>query len=832
MNYAGIDLGTTNSAICSYDGVTVRLHKSPDTNDVTPSALFFDRRGNKHVGARAYNNAAHTPENAARLFKRLMGTSTPITLAGVGRTMTPEECSAEVLRTLFGYLPEDLRAPGGLAGTVVTVPAVFNQMQKDATVAAADAAGIGSVALMQEPVAAVMSVMKQRSTDGLFVVYDLGGGTLDIAIAEGIAGRVSLLAHGGIEMCGGRDFDRDVFRGVAVPWLREQFELPETFDTDVRFKKLVSMTLWACEKAKIELSARDDAIITLQESELGVRDLAGRDVFLDVPLSRAVLSELIADRVDQSIQSARETLRKAGLSSRDVDRLVFVGGPTFYGPLRERVASELGIAPSSDVNAMTAVAEGAAIFAESIDWTSQSRGRKSTRGSLKATSSSLALSLEFIARTPDTRGRVVARISGATPAGLELQIDSLDTGWSSGRCPLLDGATLDVPLAKPGDNQFKVFVIGPDGGPVALAQDRVTITRTAAAIDAIPASHSIGVEVRNKVGGRAVLDYLVREGDQLPKKGRKLFRPEESLKAGSSGALVFKLWEGEIEDNPSENRPIGVFQVTGKDFDSGVIPAGADLFCDFEVLDSGSIRLSITVPSVTGTFDSGHNYYSRQSVQVDYTKASLRIADDARKAAERLEAISTKVDDPRLDEARHELNTASNLRPDETDPEAAKEALDRVLAVRRLLSETRQAHLKTIRQLDLDRAVSFFDERVRQYARTSETSTFENLTKTAQRAVGSPSGDFETYLDDLRGMNFTILWRQDWFVLDRFKWLAGSPYMFVDEHRHAELVAAGQEALAAGDTDRVRQVTAALEACRFDTTSDDDMAVPTNIIRS
>ena len=147
MKYIGIDLGTTNSAICSFDGDKIHLYKSPEQHDVTPSAIFIDRRGNKYVGSRAYNSAAKNPDNAAVLFKRLMGTSTPVKLPAVNLTMTPEECSAEVLRSLFGYLPEEIRGDGD-TGTVITVPAAFNQMQKDATMAAADAAGLGRVALM------------------------------------------------------------------------------------------------------------------------------------------------------------------------------------------------------------------------------------------------------------------------------------------------------------------------------------------------------------------------------------------------------------------------------------------------------------------------------------------------------------------------------------------------------------------------------------------------------------------------------------------------------------------------------------------------------------
>src|SRR5262249_22733710 len=105
----------------------------------------------------------------------------------------------------------------GSTGTVITVPAAFNQMQKDATLAAAEMAGLGNVALMQEPVAAVMCVMKQRKGDGVFLVFDLGGGTLDIAIAESISGRVSLLAHGGVAMCGGTDFDRSILDNMSSP---------------------------------------------------------------------------------------------------------------------------------------------------------------------------------------------------------------------------------------------------------------------------------------------------------------------------------------------------------------------------------------------------------------------------------------------------------------------------------------------------------------------------------------------------------------------------------------------------------------------------------------
>ena len=830
MKYVGIDLGTTNSAICSFDGESIRLYKSPEQHDVTPSAIFIDRRGNKYVGSRAYNNAARNPDNAAVLFKRLMGTSTPVKLPAVNRTMTPEECSAEVLRALYGYLPEEIRGDGD-TGTVITVPAAFNQMQKDSTMAAADAAGLGRVALMQEPVAAVMSVMRQRKNDGVFVVYDLGGGTLDIAIAESISGRVTLLAHGGIAMCGGRDFDRILFDNIVKPWLLENFDLPEDLTTNPQFKSLLRMATWATEKAKIELSQKEEAVVSLPETELGVRDQAGEEIYIDITIDRKRYDGLIGPKVEESIVSARETLEKAGLSPHDVERVVFVGGPTHYKPLRDKVAFELGIAPSTDVNPMTAVAEGAAVFAESIDWASQSRGRKSARGAISA-GGALDLSFNYIARTPDSKAKIVAKLGSSAPAGVEFQIDSLDTGWSSGRIALKDGAGIELNLTKPGDNTFKVFVFDSNGGPVSLREDKIVIARTAASIDAIPASHSVGVEARDKVGGRLSLDYLVREGDQLPKKGKKTFKAGESLKAGSAGSIKFKLWEGDISDPINDNRFIGMFEIKGTDFDDGVIAAGAELICEYEVLDSGNIVLEVSVPSISGSFQSGRNFYSSQEGKVDYTNQAKNIQEQSDHTLQRLDEMASKVDDPRLEQAREKLEQASTIKTDEADPETAKQAMDHVQEAKRLLALTRKEHLKDIRQLELDKAVDFFDKVVRQHARPTEASSFDNLVKTAQRAIDNNSSDFESHLDDLRSRNFMILWRQDWFVIERFKWLAEDTYLFPDAREHAHLVAAGAEALKANDIDKLRAVVAHLDSIRIGSAGEDDMLAGANIVRS
>jgi molecular chaperone DnaK len=827
--FVGIDLGTSNSAIASYDGQDTRIWKSPEQNDVTPSAIFIDRRGNRYVGKRAYDSAPGSPDNAALLFKRVMGTSTPIEFPAAGVTKTPEECSSEILRTLYGYLPEEIREAGD-AGIVITVPAAFNQMQKDATRHAAELAGIGAVALMQEPVAAVMSAMRVRETDGIFVIYDLGGGTLDVAIAESIGGRVSLLAHGGIAMCGGRDFDRGVIDNVVKPWLSSNFDLPEGFSANANYKSMLRLAEWAAEKAKVELSSSEDTIISLSEMEVRCRDQAGSEIYVDIPITRAELDRLIGFRIDESIIAVRETLSEAGLTHQDIECITFVGGPTNYKPLRDRVTQELGIPAGSGINPMTAVAEGAAIFSESIDWDSQSRQRKSTKGQLSS-GGALNVSFNYIARTPDREAKIGIQVGGEAPLGAEYQIDNLETGWTSGRQSLEDGVTLALSLPKRGENAFKAFVFDGGGNPVPLGQDRIVITRTAATIDAIPASYSIGIEVLEKIDGQPVLDWLVRAGDSLPKRGKKICRAVQSLKAGSNGSINLKLWEGGIEDPIYDNRFVGILKITGHDFSDGVIAAGDELICEYEVQDSGNISIEVSVPAIGSTFPGGHNFYSRQEGQIDFTRAAALISEESKDVTTRLADIESVIDDPNILRAREKLESASSIDQNEADPETAKKAMDNVLDAKRILATIRKENLQQIRQIELDKASEFFNDVVREMARPTEVSAFDSLVKTTQRSIDRGGSDFETQLDQLKSKTFEILWRQDWFVAERFKMMISSPHLFTDKVRYDELQALGLECLQKDDTDRLRQICFEMSTIQVESGGTNEMFDIANIVR-
>lgn len=828
-NFVGIDLGTTNSAICSFDGQDTRIWKSPEQNDVTPSAIYIDRRGNKFVGKRAYDQAPYDPERSALLFKRLMGTSTPIELPAAHLTLTPEDCSAEVLKTLYGYLPEELRN-NDETGTVITVPAAFNQMQKDATMQAAQKAGLGKVALMQEPVAAVMSVMRHAKQDGMFLIFDLGGGTLDIAIAESSNGRVSLLSHGGIQMCGGRDFDRALLDSVVRPWLREQFSLPDNFVVDPQYKSLMRLATWATEKAKIELSARDDVVISLSETEARTRDLNDEDIYLDIPLERSRYDELIADRVDEAINAARDTLQKAGLSANDLERIVFVGGPTNYKPLRDKVCFELGLPGSTDVNPMTAVAEGASIFAESIDWSKDDRSRKSTRGSMVVLGK-LDLTFNYIARTPDNKAKIAAKLGSPVAPGTEFEISSPDTGWTSGRMTLKNGAMVTVTLPNPGEYHFKVAVFDESGRSMSIPQNTLVITRTAATVDAIPASHSIAVEVVNKVGGTSELDFLVRAGDTLPKKGHKVFKAAESLKAGSNHALNIKLWEGEIADPVTDNRAIGVLKITGTDFDDGLIPAGADLECDYEITDSGNIVLEVAVPCIGSVFNSDRNFYSRAEGQIDFTQAKQQVTQDVDDTLERLDDMCDKVDDPRLNDARDRLQALKQKGNTFTQPEDLQEMQEQVLETKRVMDKSRKEHLGELRQARLDALVHSYHVELEGSLSASDKEQIESLISLAQQALDRNDRDFEARMDALETA-IQIQWlRQDWFIIGWFKYLKTAANNARDPMTAMSLINQGEQKLINQDIEGLRDVCFKLQGCVNQGKNQLSMSEVANIMR-
>jgi molecular chaperone DnaK len=670
-----------------------------------------------------------------------------------------------------------------------------------------------------------MSVMKNKKEEGIFLIYDLGGGTFDVSIAENIKGKVNLLAHGGKEMCGGRDFDRILFNQIVVPWLREKYTLPDDFLISPKYKVLCRLALWAIERTKIELSSKDISTISLNEGETRCTDEKEQEIYIDITVTRNQMDDLISNLINETIDVTREVLKKNSLSSDNIERIVFVGGPTNYKPLRDKVSFELSVKKTDiDINPMTAVAEGASIFAESIDWTNENHHRKESIGEVKT---DYDVTFKYTTRTAETSAKIA--FTGNNIDGLILEITSLDSGWSSGKIEFKAGKLVEIPLHNNGENVFEIQIFDPKGNAVPLKQNNITIIKTLASIGAIPASQSIGVEVMDKLGGSHIIDYLVKEGDALPKKGRKIFKAGQTLKAGSSHSINIKLWEGTIKSPITDNRFIGVIKITGNDFDDGIITTGAEIECNYEMSDSGTIHMELSIPCIGAIFGN-KNFYSRTEGQIDLDDIE-KIIEDGQRLIERIEAIADSIEDPGLNIARKKAELAASLNSETDDLEDVQKASNELLEAKKLLSTVKQKNLKDIRSIDFSMCYEFFINHVKKYATSTEIEVFENLSKTAKRSIERNESDFENLLSEMKGKNFSILWRQDWFVIDYFNRMVSNKNNFSDKNRFEELKKAGQEYLKNDQIKELRGIVADLSTIEIVESFDEGMFDEANIIR-
>lgn len=793
--FIGIDLGTTNSAITSFDGKNTRVWKSPEQNDVTPSVIYIAKRGGRFYGKKAYDNAPLNPENTAQLFKRLMGSSTKIKVADI--EMTPEECSAEILRTLFGYLPEDVRNDKK-TGTVITVPAAFNQMQKNATKEAAFSAGINKVALIQEPVAAIMSVAKQQNINGLFVVYDFGGGTFDVSIAERAGNKINLLTNDGIAFCGGRDFDKLLLDNIVVPWLKNNFNLPDGFRINEKYAKLIRMATWATEQAKIELSAKETASVQLDESVIRCSDESGNEIYLDVPLSRDQYNNLIFPKIDETIEKTREVISNVGLKPEDINYVVFVGGPTQYKPLRDRVSQQLGIAPSTDVNPMTAVSEGAAIYAESVDFETAKGGQKADKGIIKA--QSFGLEFRYNARTSSDKAKIAVVFKNADK--LNFVFKSQNTGWTSGKLTLSSGSIVTVDLTEMGENSFSVQCFDENGTEVKLPESNITIAKTLINIGKIPCAHSVGVELEDPVTGKPILDYLIKKDDLLPKSGTVKYKTTKRISAGSNDSISFKLWEGEIADPVEYNRFIGEISISGNSFEYGIIPVGSEIVCDYTFSDSGNIETKVTVPSVgiTETKDS----YDRLSGQIDFNNDDTKIVSEAQSVLEKIEELSENIFDEKLDEAATKIRSYLD-RSDDLDAEDLQTLFEITQTGKGVVASFMRENKAIVWQQNLDSAMDGFSD-LESNATEAQKNMIYKLQDNIQRAIDANSSTAEKLLAQLHDAIAKVAFNNDDIFYAIFASMAQNPQEFTNQALFNQLVNQGCQCIQSKDINGLKSV--------------------------
>ena len=343
----GIDLGTTNSCVAVMEGGEPVVIANSEGARTTPSVVGFTKTGDRLVGQVAKRQAITNPENTVSSIKRQMGTDHKVTLNG--KEYTPQQVSAMILQKLKADAEAYLGEP--VTEAVITVPAYFNDSQRQATKNAGTIAGLNVKRIINEPTAASLAYGIDKEADQKIMVYDLGGGTFDVSIIEMGDGVTEVLATNGDTHLGGDDFDQRI-----IDWMADAFQTENGID--LRKDKMAAQRLKeAAEKAKIELSSAMSSQINLP---FITADATGPK-HLDMTLTRAKFNELTADLVDRTMTPVRKALQDAGLRASDLKKVLMVGGSTRIPAVYDAVKKELNCEPFKGINPDECVAVGAAI---------------------------------------------------------------------------------------------------------------------------------------------------------------------------------------------------------------------------------------------------------------------------------------------------------------------------------------------------------------------------------------------------------------------------------------------------------------------------------------
>jgi molecular chaperone DnaK len=576
--FVGIDLGTSNSAAAVFDGDTIIDVRTSQGGVLTPSIVHIGAKGKITVGEKARRLLEQSPDDGAAEFKRLMGTGRPVRFASAGIDKRPEELSALVLESIRSDIKEQLGFMPERA--VISVPALFELPQSGATAEAARLAGFERVELLQEPIASALAAgWTQADSGGSWLVYDLGGGTFDASLLETRDGLLRVVGHDGDNFLGGRDFDRRVVEW-AIERLGGALSLAEPGHA-AAIRKLRR----AAEEAKIELSRREEASITIPELGAG-----GRSIEVDLTLTRPELEELCAPLIDRTIEVCRRLLASKGVTPSSLSHIVLVGGPTIMPFLRERVGDALETGFGEGLDPMTLVARGAAIYAVTANLDAAPRA-------LVHRPRARRLWLQYPAMSSDLLPHVVGKVAegdGEAPARIRLERGD----WSSAETEVEEGGgfVLSVELLPRRSNVFRFRATSVHGDEVAVDPETLTIVQGLTIGDP-PLSRSIGVALAND----AVQVYFER-GTPLPARRTFLHNTVESVVRGSDECVLFvPIVQGELE-SAHLCRLVGTLEIRGAEL-SGTLPAGSQVEVTIELDRGGRMSARALVPSVNQVFE-------------------------------------------------------------------------------------------------------------------------------------------------------------------------------------------------------------------------------------
>lgn len=802
----GIDLGTTNSAIAKFIKGEVIIFSNPQDygRNTLPSVVSY-KKDKIIVGNKAKEFLEKDPKSVVGVFKRKMGTAESFKIKSINESKTPIELSAQVLKELKTFV----NTGDNLDAVVITIPASFDTIQSNATKEAGIQAGFKQVVLLQEPIAASLAyanMKKEREmNDGQWLVYDLGGGTFDVALIQIKHGEMKVLDHEGDNFLGGADFDQMIVEKFVIPKICEEYNFANLEDemksASGKFNAKYYVLLRRAEEAKITLSSKTSAEIVVD----GFEDEDGNEVDMEITITRSEFNDLIKSNIDGTIEMIKQILTRNSLKPSDLQFNLMVGGSTYIPYVRSRVEEVLQIPVNCEIDPTTAVAVGAAYYAA----TKPKELEKST--GKKQTSISIKTSYNKASKEKDEL--FSARVTGKTD-GLSYRITRQDGGFDSGLKKLTERISEDLPLVDGAFNFFSFVVYDSLNNIVETDIEPIGIN-SGFGISGQPIPEDICLEVDDYDNpGKTRLILVFQKNSVLPLR-RQFTVPLNKgiIKDNENDFILINVLEGTHLALPEANKGIGFMKITGRQV-SRTIAKGSDIEITLSMTESRDLTISAYLNMADQEFKQTFNPKERHT-PVEFLK-------------EQVEELSEKLD-LEIEEAteKEDFETASALSKlkkemesvsDETEGLTSDDVTDKRYQLedkkRKIAQEIDSATKnKRIQQVKAhyfetkDECEKMLDENGNDH----ERKTFNDIVaqESAFFATNSPL-KIQEKSDELHSIISRIRWRTPEFLVGIFKWCRDNQTRMNDQAQAKSLVDAGVFAIESRNWERLAEINSGL----------------------
>lgn len=595
----GIDLGTTNSAICRMEKGEPVVIKTDVLKDTMPSCISVNKKGSIKAGDSAYNTMKQDKRRATKSwhkgasntyveFKRTMATDTQYLCSNLHKSFSSEELSAEVLKTLKSFVTDEK-----FSSVVITVPAKFTVNQKTATMEAAKMAGFKHCELLQEPIAASMAYgVSSEEKDGLWMVFDFGGGTFDAALLKVEDGIMQVFDTEGDNYLGGKNLDYAIVDNIIIPYLQENYAIDGYLQDEEKKEVLRDAMKTYAEDAKNQLSFKDHEDIISNLGDLG-EDEDGEEIELDLTLSQAQVFDVMRPYFQKAVDICKNLIQRNNLNGSLITKLILVGGPTHSPLIRQMLREQVTPNVDTSIDPMTAVATGAALYASTMD--AEVSDKEIKVGTVKLDVSYESTTVEMAEYVP------VCLAEGSSLNRVFVEFVRGDKAWASGKVEINSkGDVVELNLLEGKANSFNISCYDDKGNILPCFPNEITIIQ-GSVVGAAPLPYNIAIARWDRNKKRTVIRMAkgLEKNKPLPATGViNDLKTTSQLRPGlSSDVLTVPIHQ--VDDfEEAEGKSASLYEhvadvvITGEDVDT-LMPADSLVDVTLKVDSSEQMRLEV-----------------------------------------------------------------------------------------------------------------------------------------------------------------------------------------------------------------------------------------------